>query len=571
MTTLPDSLIEALNRAVSDWEDGGKLAGLWSGDADLWTGADEAQWLGWLRITTRQVADSDRLACLSPSRLGGDFDDILLLGMGGSSLCPDVLRESFGDITGAPRLHVIDSTDPAQILASEQRVTLDRTLFIVSSKSGTTLESHILMQYFLDRVQGSVASGRVGERFIAVTDPGSALEEVAIARGFREVFNGIPSIGGRYSALSDFGIVPAAAMGIDVHTLLRRADRMRAQCIETVPVRLNPGAMLGLTLGVAAQAGRDKLTVVASPAVQSFGAWVEQLVAESTGKQGRGVIPVDGEALGPPEDYGSDRIFVYVRDEEGFDPHHDTALDRLTDSGHPVLRIAIRDRYDLGAEFFRWEFATSVLGAVLRINPFDQPDVEASKAATRELTQAHETVGGLPTQTPLAEDRDAGLTVFADATNAAALGRSTGGVADIIDAHCDRLSEGDYFAILAYVEMSEAHVDLLQTLRHCVRDATGNATSVGFGPRYLHSTGQAHKGGPNTGLFLQITCDDADDIDVPGHRYTFGVVKAAQARGDLAVLGSRGRRAIRLHITGDVQRGLQRIAALVGRSVQRRH
>ena len=570
-STLPPRLMAALNDLVADWEDGVRLARLWAGDASLWTGADEGAWLGWLRITTDQLATTDQLTGVSPTRLADDFDDALLLGMGGSSLCPDVLRESFDPVPGAPRLHVLDSTDPAQIRACEGRLALDRTLVIVSSKSGTTLESKLLFQYFFERIQTCVAPGRAGERFVVVTDPGSELEAVATERRFREVFHGAPSIGGRYSALSNFGMVPAAVIGLDTEALLQRADDMRAQCDEHVPVRLNPGAMLGLTLGVAAQAGRDKLTFVASPTVTRFGDWVEQLVAESTGKQGRGVIPVTGEALGEPESYARDRIFVYLRDEQGLDPRHDTALERLAEAGHPVLRISMADRYDLGAEFFRWEFATAVLGAVLRVNPFDQPGVEASKVEARKLTRAFEVAGALPTESPLAVDQPAGIAVYADAANQAALGHAgSSSVAEIVAAHCARLSEGDYFAVLAYIEMNETHTMQLQELRHSVRDATGNATCIGFGPRYLHSTGQIHKAGPNSGVFLQITCDVGVDIPVPERALTFGVVEAAQARGDLAVLGVHGRRAIRLHIAGDVRQGLQSVTAMVKQGVESR-
>ena len=570
-STLPSSLVAALNGVVTDWEDGVRLARLWAGDARLWTGADEGAWLGWLRVTTDHLQMPDRLARVSPARLADDFDDALLLGMGGSSLCPDVLRESFDQVPGAPRLQVLDSTDPDQVRSCEERLTLDRTLVIVSSKSGTTLETHLLFQYFFSRIQASVAPGRAGERFVAITDPGSELEELATERRFRAVFHGASSIGGRYSALSNFGMVPASVIGIDIGTLLRRADDMRGQCDEHVPVRVNPGAMLGLTLGAAAQAGCDKLTFVASPTVARFGDWVEQLVAESTGKEGRGVILVTGETLSEPDRYGRDRIFVYLRDEQGIDPRHDTALDRLAEAGHPVLRISMRDRYDLGAEFFRWEFATSVLGAVLRINPFDQPGVEASKLEARKLTQAFEIAGALPTEAPLAADQSSGIAVYADAANEEAVGRrGSSSVAGIVAAHCDRLSEGDYFAVLAYIEMSEAYMMQLQELRHSVRDATGHATCIGFGPRYLHSTGQMHKGGPNTGVFLQITCEDAADIAVPEHAYTFGVVKAAQARGDLTVLGLRGRKAIRLHIAGDVGEGLRSITEMVKHGVEGR-
>ena len=331
-----------------------------------------------------------------------------------SSLCPEVLGLSFGRLPEAPRLHVLDSTDPSQIRACTERLALDRTLFIVSSKSGTTLESNILMQFFLDRVSALALRGTVGERFCAVTDPGSELEHFAIDQGFRKVFHGWPSIGGRYSALSHFGLVPASAMGIDVARLIARAEKMRARCAAAVPVRQNPGAMLGLALGAAAQAGRDKMTFVASPGLRSLGTWVEQLVVESTGKGGQGIIPVDGEALAAPDSYGGDRLFVYVRDDVAADPTQDQAFSRLTEAGVPVLWLSVHGPYDLGGEFFRWEFATAVAGAQLRLNPFDEPDVEASKVETRRLTSTHETAGQLPEEIPVCVDTDTGLSVFAD-------------------------------------------------------------------------------------------------------------------------------------------------------------
>lgn len=566
----------AVDGAVDDWENGAKVGRLWAGDSTLWTGADEDRWLGWLRILD-DPKGVDELEGVSAAALGGVFDDALVLGMGGSSLCPEVLGLSFGPLPGAPRLHVLDSTDPSQIRSYAARLSLDRTVFIVSSKSGTTLESSILMRYFLDRVAAVVPPGTAGERFVAVTDPGSELERFAAEHEFRHVFHGVSSIGGRYSALSHFGMVPASIMGIDVGRIMDRAREMRARCTEDVPVAENPGAMLGLALGTAAQEGRDKMTFVASPALRSLGTWVEQLLAESTGKGGQGVIPIDGEALAAPDTYGDDRVFVYVRDERDPDMTQDEGLWRLSQAGLPVLRIPVRDRYDLGAEFFRWEFATAVAGALLQVNPFDQPDVEASKVATRRLTSAFESAGQLPEESPLCVDGDVGLSIFADGRNAAAL-RALGAlssddadrgdlVGDVMAAHCGRIGEGDYFAILAYVEMSDAHQAALQELRHVIRDATGRATCLQFGPRFLHSTGQAYKGGPNSGVFLQVTSDDPDDLDVPGQRYTFGVVKAAQARADLAVLGERNRRAIRVHLSGDVQTGLERLATVVRQSV----
>ena len=571
---LPPELALAVNRAATGWEQQRNGARLWAGDASLWTGAGEDQWLGWLGLTEHSLGQLDVLSAVTPAALHGAVDDVVVLGMGGSSLCPDVLRTCFGRPSGAPALQVMDSTDPAQIRSLEARIALDRTLFIVSSKSGTTLESTILMAYFLERVRRHVPADQVGGRFVAVTDPGSELERVATERRFRSVFHGLPTVGGRFSALSNFGLVPAAAMGLDVKELLIRAEGMRRQCAADRPVRENPGVMLGLQLGVLARQGRDKVTLVPSPSLRGFGAWAEQLLAESTGKDGRGVIPVDGEDVGRPEDYGTDRAFVHLRDRR--EPN--SALDRdvalLGDHGHPVIRIDIGDPYDLGAEFFRWEIATAVTSALLRINPFDQPDVEASKVATRRLTVTYEATGTLPTEVPVLRDRDGGIDVFARAEDLTALGiegsTEPPDLESVLGAHLSRLEAGDYLALLAYVEMNDSHEASLQRLRMSVRAHTRNATCVGFGPRFLHSTGQVHKGGPNTGVFLQITCDDQHDIEVPGRSYTFGAVKAAQARGDLAVLGDRGRRVLKLHLTGNVREGLDRIAEVVRHALEPR-
>lgn len=569
----PDGLAAALDSAVDDWERRNKVGRLWAGDATLWTGADESQWLGWLRVLDDRVARSE-LESVAPLALDGAFDDVLVLGMGGSSLCPEVLSLTFGHLPGAPRLRVLDSTDPAQIRSCLGHLSLDRSLVIVSSKSGTTLESKILMQYLLERVAGSVPTGTVGRHFVAVTDPGSELEQFAHEQGFRKLFHGVPSIGGRYSALSHFGMAPASAMGVDVERFLSRASEMRARCVEGVSLRQNPGAMLGLALGIAAKNGRDKVTFVASPRLRSLGTWVEQLLAESTGKGGQGMIPIDGEALSAPEAYGVDRLFVYVRDETSPAAAQDDAISACRQAGFPVIRISVRDEYDLAGEFFRWEFATAVAGALLGVNPFDQPDVEASKMETRHLTKVYETAGHLPEEAPRCVDRDSGLSIFADDRNAGVLGIGSAGhglsVAAAVETHCRRTGTGDYFAILAYLEMSDGHKNQLADLRQGVRDATGCATCLQFGPRFLHSTGQAYKGGPNTGVFLQITCDDSDDIKVPGQRYTFGVVKAAQARGDLAVLAERGRRAIRVHISGDREAGLHRLSEIVRQTADTR-
>ena len=573
LTTWPIAVSAKLAGVVDDWQESRKVARLWAGDAALWTGYDESKWLGWLRNLEARRS-RDELDTVSEVALDGAFDDVLVLGMGGASLCAEVLGLSFRNLPGALRLNILDSTDPSQIRHCTERLTLDRTLFIVSSKSGTTLETNILLQYFLALVSASVPTGAAaGERFFAITDSGSELERFAIEHRFRRIFHGVPSIGGRYSALSHFGMVPACAMGVDVERLITRAEEMQGRCADGIPVRQNPGAMLGLALGVAAMEGRDKMTFTASPGLHSFGTWVEQLIAESTGKEGQGIIPVDGEAITSPASYGDDRLFVYVRDETAPDELQDDAFLRLRQAGFPVLSISLRDRYDLGGEFFRWEFATAVAGALLHVNPFDQPDVEASKEAMRRLTSVCETTGQLLEELPVCVDADTGLSLFADNTNAAAVGAddfSRGPkLADAIGAHLRRVERGDYFAILAYLQLSGRHMKVLQKLRHLIRNETGSATCLQFGPRFLHTTGQAYKGGPNSGVFLQITCDDSEDLDVPGQQYTFGVVKAAQARGDLSVLGERGRRAIRVHIQGDVYTGLESLTSIVRQSLGR--
>ena len=544
---LPAELEKQVRRTLEEWAATGKVRRLWARDATLWTGADEASWLGWLGIARHQVGRVDDLRRLAEDVRREGFTRALLLGMGGSSLAPEVLKETFGRIDGFPEVLVLDSTDPAQIKALERKVDLAKALFIVSSKSGTTLEPNIFKRYFFERASQVVGAERAGSRFIAITDPGSHLHKVADVDRFRRVFFGDPSIGGRYSALSDFGMVPAAVMGLDVSRLLERAEEMAEACAASVPVEKNPGAVLGVTLGVLATHGRDKVTLIVSPAIYDLGAWLEQLLAESTGKEGKGLIPVDREPLGPPEVYGADRLFVYLRLASAPDEHQDSVVQALEGAGHPVVRITVDDLYDLGAEFFRWEFATAVAGSVLGVNAFNQPDVEASKVATRRLTDEYEKTGKLPLESPLS---------VSEGTLAAALG-----------AHFRTIKPGDYVALLAYVEMSAAHEATLQTIRRSLRDRYRVATCLGFGPRFLHSTGQAYKGGPNTGVFLQVTCDDAGDLAVPGQTYTFGVVKTAQARGDFQVLVERGRRALRVHLGTDVADGLRTLRSAVGEAL----
>jgi transaldolase/glucose-6-phosphate isomerase len=562
---LPQPLRGAVADAAAAWDANSSTARLWASDATLWSGADEARWLGWLNAPADAAASVDALNAFAAEVRGDGFTDALLLGMGGSSLCPEVLAESFGPQAGSPRLHVLDSTDPAQVAERERKLPLARTLFIVASKSGSTLEPNIFSAYFFDRVKGLSAHG-AGRQFVAITDPGSKLETAAVRDGYRRVFAGVPTIGGRYSALSPFGLVPAAVMGLDLNRWVGTAQAMATLC-RRAEAAANPGVALGLALGVAARDGRDKLTLVVSPRIYDLGAWLEQLVAESTGKNGKAIVPVDREPLGPPAVYGTDRLFVYLRLATAPDDVQDRAVEALVSAGIPVLRIDVPEVYGLAAEFFRWEIATAVAGAVMGINPFDQPDVEASKIETRKLTDDVEKTGHLPGESPVFADE--GLTFFTDRANATALGELAGEAtgASWIRAHVSRLTPGDYLALLAYIPMTAAHERSLTRLRALVRDARRVATAVGFGPRFLHSTGQAYKGGPNSGVFLQITCDDAGDLPVPHAKYTFGVVKAAQARGDFQVLVDRQRRALRVHLGSDVAAGLHVLERLVGAAV----
>jgi transaldolase / glucose-6-phosphate isomerase len=566
-TSLPESLAAEVKTAIGEWQSGGKMQRFWQRDATLWTGDDEAKWLGWLDITEEQIAHPVELRNLAKEVWSAGFKDVLLLGMGGSSLGPEVLRMTFGKIAGYPDVHVLDSTDPAQVKAFENKVDIARTLFIVSSKSGSTLEPNIFKQYFFERVKQAVGADKAGSHFIAITDPGSKMQQVAEGDRFRHIFFGRASIGGRYSALSHFGMVPAAVMGVDIKKFLDRAQEMVRACGPSAPVEENPGAVLGIILGTAARNGRDKLTIIPSPDISDLGAWLEQLVAESTGKLGKGIIPVDREELGAPEAYGDDRVFAHIHTKHATDVRQDAKVAALEEAGHAVLRIAMADVYDLGAEFFRWEIATAVAGCILGINAFNQPDVEASKIATRNLTSEYEKTGSLPAEKSVVDDD--GIRLFTDEKNAADLARAAGSdksLAGYLKAHLGRVGAGDYFAVLGFIQMNAEHERKLQAIRHAVRDRKHVATCLGFGPRFLHSTGQAYKGGPNSGVFLQVTCDDTLELPVPQQKYSFGAVKAAQARGDFQVLAERGRRALRVHL-GDVDAGMVKLTAAVQKAL----
>ena len=558
---VPADLRGAVDAAAADWQSNDKIERFWKKDASLWTSDGEEQWLGWIDIVERHQKDLWSLA-----ELGGDVQSVgyksaLLLGMGGSSLCPEVLAKTFGQQPGFPELRIVDSTDPAQVMAVCDEVDLGETLVIVASKSGSTLEPNILKQFFFDEVRRAVAPENAGDWFVAITDPGSKMEQVAKKDGFRYIFYGDPQIGGRYSALSNFGMVAATVAGLHVGQLIEEAAKAVAQAKQ--PLESNPGVQLGLLLGTAANAGRDKITIFASPEIYDLGAWLEQLIAESTGKQGKGITPVDREAIAAPAVYGSDRIFAYVRLNSTADPSLDAKVAALQAAGHPVILIEIEDLYEIFGQFFTWEIATAVAGSVMGINPFNQPDVEAAKIETRALTDEYEKTGELPQRKPVLSE--SGIELYATEAYAAELRAAapTDTLTGFLRAHFDQLRPGDYFAVLAFLPMFPEHEAAIQLLRHKVRDRKRVATCLGFGPRFLHSTGQDYKGGPNTGVFLQITAKHVDDVDIPGQQYTFGVVIDAQAAGDLAVLESRGRRALRVQLGTDVAAGLNALNAAV--------
>ena len=564
-STLPDDMGKAVAASLDSWRESGKLRDLWARDASVWTGTDEAKWLAWLDIVDDRIADLKQLQAFQDEVQTAAFTDVLLLGMGGSSLGPEVLAETFGKRGGFPTLHVLDSTDPQQIATFEGKVKLATTLVIVSSKSGGTLEPNILKAYFWDAMVKAVGAAKACAHFVAITDPGSHMQKVAEGDHFRRIFYGDPAIGGRYSVLSNFGMVPAAAMGLNLEQFLNATALMVRACAAGTPPLQNPGVQLGTVMGVGATMGRDKLTIVSSPHIYDVGAWLEQLVAESTGKQGLGIVPVDNEPLADASHYGTDRIFAYLRLKDSPDPAQEAAVIALEKAGQPVVRVEFANTLQLGQAFFLWEFATAVAGSIIGINPFDQPDVEASKIVTKKLTSAYNDEGKLPDETPFLTD--GAIQLFSDPKNAAELGKAGTTLGAVMKAHLARLGAGDYAALIAYIERTPEHIAMLQDLRTKIRDAKKVATVAEFGPRFLHSTGQAYKGGPNSGVFVQVTAQDAADLAVPGERYTFSVVKAAQARGDFDVLAERGRRALRVHITGDLEAGLHILAAAINSAV----
>ena len=558
------SFDEAVRAVLDDLQARDFVRRLWAKDPALWHEDPAHQAvirnaLGWLTVSEQQIRHVSQLQAFADEVKTAGFTHILLLGMGGSSLCPEVFRMTFGVIPGYPELHVLDSTVPSQVRSFEERVDLERTLCIVASKSGSTTEPLVFQKYFFERMR-RIRGDLAGEHFIAITDPGSLLENLARELRFRKIFPGTPDIGGRYAALSNFGMVPAAAMGVDVEAFLHQAERMRQGCASTVSAPDNPGITLGAVLATLAKGGRDKVTFVISSAISDLGAWLEQLIAESTGKEGKGLIPVDDEPLGEAHVYDNDRVFVYIRYTDGAVPEQDSIVDALQSAGHPVVRIDCMNLLNLGQEFFRWEMATATAGSLLGVNAFDQPNVQESKEFTKFYLDEFKKNGRLPEESPVMTDGNVRL--FTDDANRQALAGAAS-LSHAVAAHLSRVGTGDYVAINAYLERTPVVHEALQSIRALIRDAKRVATTLGYGPRFLHSTGQLHKGGPNSGVFIQVTADNAQDLDIPGEPYSFGTLVAAQALGDMKSLCSRNRRVIRIHLGRDVEAGLRRILQAV--------
>ena len=513
------------------------ISRIWSGDHTVWKPdpTEISNRLGWLTVTDAMREQTPAMQALAQEVRDAGIRHVVLLGMGGSSLGPEVLRQTFGSAPGYPELIVLDSTVPGWVQSVTDAIDPAHTLFLVSSKSGSTTEPNMFYAYFRGLVEKAAGKDGAGQHFIAVTDAGTSLEKLAIDQGFRRVFANPPEIGGRYSVLSYFGLVPATLIGLDLSKLIDRADRMREETFSNVTVQENPGAWLGAVMGVLAQQGRDKLTLVTSPSIGSFGLWVEQLIAESTGKEGLGIIPVAGEPLTSPNHYGGDRLFVYLRLDGDNNDESDRAVQAIQESGQPLVRLNLMDKYDVGAEFFRWEMATAVAGSILGINPFDQPNVQAAKDMTDSVLGQFERSGELP---PM---------------------EASSSLGDLLS----QAGPGDYLVIMAYIRQTPQVDQALDDLRRKVTARHGIATTMGYGPRFLHSTGQLHKGGPGSGIFLQLTGEHAHDLTIPGAPYTFGVLADGQAVGDLRALLASLRRAVRVDLGTNPEAAIRGMAGEV--------
>lgn len=568
MEFVPGPLSDRVDRAIEEAQASDVVKRIWRKDAALWK-TDEAankiikNALGWLTVPDEMIGVADELLEFADLIRRRGFRHVMVCGMGGSSLCPEVLARTFGHQAGFPELLVLDSTDPDVLASFSERIEIEHCLFVIASKSGTTTEPTVFYKFWYDQL--SKRRPNPGENFIAITDPGSPLVDTASELGFQRMFLNQADIGGRYSALSYFGMAPAALMGIDIRQFLERAKQAEQSCSAVMPARGNPGLQLGAIIGECANAGRDKLTLLLEPQIRTLGLWIEQLLAESTGKDGKGILPVAGEPIGSLSAYDDDRVFVSIS-VGSTSPETKAKLDVLAGGGHPIIYRELVDIYDLGAEFFVWEFATACAGWRLGINPFDQPNVQEAKDATKELLSAFVSHGKLAEQTKLVADDL--VVVYSQEPAGESLPSSS--VSDALRAHLATIGPGDYLAFLNYVEETPEIDNELEKLRIHLRDATKCATTIGYGPRFQHSTGQLHKGGPDTGVFFQITANDKVDFPVPGEPYTFSILKKAQALGDFRALVAHGRRAIRVDLGNDTLAGLRHLHELITQALTSR-
>lgn len=531
----------AVFHALQSVQDNNIIGRIWDHDHTAWADSPDeiTNRLGWLHTPDEMAAQIDNLTAFAQTIQEEGYTDVLLLGMGGSSLAPELFANAFGPVRDGLNLAVLDSTDPGAVLVQEQRLNLSRTLFVVATKSGGTAETLSFFKYFYNRALAQLGTAEAGRHFVAITDPGSKLEKMAADLQFRRTFLNNPNIGGRYSVLSYFGLLPAALVGLDLTQLVERAQQAATNCGPDTAVADNQGAFLGTVMGVLAEAGIDKLTLVASPDLANFGDWVEQLVAESTGKEGKGILPVVGEPITGTALYGQDRLFVYLQ--LGNDISHLAAIDQLAALGHPTLTIALSDLYDLGGQFFVWELATAVASHHLQINPFDQPDVESAKVQARRMMAAYEETGQLP------ESESAPLTRAA--------------LTDFVA----QAQPGDYIALQAFIQPTLEADEQLQRLRIGLCEGSGLATTLGYGPRFLHSTGQLHKGDGGNGLFIQFTSAAVQDVGIPDEpgseesAVSFNTLKLAQALGDAQALLDKKRRLIRFDLGTNVSGGLAKL------------
>jgi transaldolase/glucose-6-phosphate isomerase len=568
---LPLAIAKDVNDQMESWRAEFKIRKLWDQDSSIWSDSDESKWLGWLTTSEIEMQGREELESLAQVVQQEKFSAVILLGMGGSSLAPELFSTLFKSAPGFPVLKVLDSTQPLEVETISSGLNLANTLFIVSSKSGGTLETTLLLEYFYGKVQ-ETTSKPAGKSFIAITDPGSALEKIARQRGFLRVYHGLESIGGRYSALSKFGMVPLATMGFPIAKVLNGAEAMAHACSPNLPLEQNPGVQLGFALGVMALKGIDKVTFLTTAELEPFAGWLEQLLAESTGKDGKGLIPIAHEKVGSPEVYDQDRQFYYLKLKgtslQSGISELDSKVQALEEAGFAVTRIELKDRESIGQEFFRWEMATAVAGSILKLNPFDQPDVEAAKIITKKKMKQFEETGSIPVEEPFFEEN--GIQLFTNEANQSRIlavlqsqGKradselptrtSSASLADYLSAHLASLTPRDYFTLLNYVDSSHVKESDLTALRLAVRDQKKVATFLSTGPRYLHSVGQLFKGGPDTGVFILLTGDEMEPLFIPGYRYSFKTALNAEAIGDFEVLLERRRRALRIHFTREAE------------------